>query len=200
MENATKFLLMAGGLILGVLLFSVFAFVFRAGARYSHRIDEAQSENQMILENSKFEFYNRGSSGVNNSFEQNTISDMVSLINMVYSQNTEGYDSDRIDLVISAGPNESIKLEVPGKLRLTDDGKKLGRNQVFCNGEIISVYDLLSSEDFSGEDDLLTTSKCDNSTNNKIVYKYIFPVDGSYEYYSSGRVKKMKFKMKNLWH
>ena len=51
MENTYRFLMMAATLIVGILLLSMLVYVFRAGARASKAVDEAQIEQQMIAEN-----------------------------------------------------------------------------------------------------------------------------------------------------
>ena len=59
MENASKALLMAAGVLLGILLLSVMIYVFRQGARVQQTYDQKQITNQLELYNSKFEKYDR---------------------------------------------------------------------------------------------------------------------------------------------
>ena len=76
MRNSYQFLMMAATVLVGIMLLSVFVYVFRAGAKASRSVDEKQMQDQLIAENAQFEFYNR---------PNNTVSDMISLINLVYN-------------------------------------------------------------------------------------------------------------------
>ena len=49
MDNASKALIMAASILLGVMLFSVFVYVFRAGASLDETYDAAQNIRQLNL-------------------------------------------------------------------------------------------------------------------------------------------------------
>lgn len=214
MENASKFLLMAASLILGILLISVFIYVFRAGAKTNETYENSQALLQLEAYNSKFEIFD------NNT---NTLLDLVSVINLAYDVNESiDYDSQTavsIEIVIG-----NKTLEVSKTNRLTE------RNRVFFNGTEESIYNILNKKitelgvasesslekitdvDMNGngkfdEDDLevvwsplissddtfLTTKY--NSVLNKTIPKYIFRAKSEETKYDevTGKLVYMKF-------
>ena len=211
MENASKALIMAASIILGVLLFSVFVYVFRAGASLDETYDAAQNVRQLNLFNSYFEVYDK---------DDNTIFDMITVANRAYSVNRDAnYDvTMAIKIIIEiGGKSYIIPNEEPTKA--TEKENEFGRNRIFNaendkpKGDSFSIYNLveLSLGDLgisiSGSEstDKLSTTKLgtirylDASDNEKerenaTVYKYIFErSDINYDL-NSGRIKYMKFK------
>jgi len=96
MDNASKALIMAASILLGVMLFSVFVYVFRAGASLDETYDAAQNVRQLNLFNSYFEVYDK---------DDNTILDMITVANRAYSVNKDAnYDETMaIKIVIEIG-------------------------------------------------------------------------------------------------
>lgn len=215
MENASQALIMAASIILGVLLFSVFVYVFRAGASLDETYDAAQNVRQMNLFNSYFEVYDK---------DDNTIFDMITLANRAYSVNKDAnYDETMaVKIVIEIGKNYYVipneEPPIPSK-----EENKFGRNKIFkgtadgkINGDSFSIYDLVEknlgdlSIDITGDsnDEVDKLSKTqlgitkyykDNADepterDNTTVYKYIFERTGIDYDLSSGRIKYMKFK------
>lgn len=214
MENASKFLLMAASLILGILLISVMIYVFRAGAKTNETYDNSQALLQLEAYNSKFEIFD------NNT---NTLLDLVSVINLAYDVNESiDYDSQTavsIEIVIG-----TKTLEVSKNNRLTE------RNRVFFNGAEESIYDILNKKitelgvsspaslekitdiDMNGDnvfneddisvpwdptisaDDTFITTKY-NSKQNKTIPKYIFRAKSEETKYDeiTGKLVYMKF-------
>ncbi len=136
MENSYRFLMIAGTFLLGIMLLSILVYVFAAGARSNRAIDDSQREQQLVADNAKFEHYNK---------ENNTVSEMISLINLVNNYNSDRYSEDCIKLTIytNAGNGSYLKME--------GNTKDLGRNKVYLNtGEKISVYQFASENAASG--------------------------------------------------
>ena len=188
MENGIKALYMATGVLLGVLLLSIMVYMFRAGGSVNQQYDEEQINNQLVLYNSKFEYYN---------VENNTIMDMISVANLAYNINSDNnYDSNtavQIEILIG---NKTFK--IPN----TRPENDLGRNEILDENNKISIYDLttktigqlgITGSNF-GQDDRLTTTKYDITTN-KTIYKYLFSCKPEEIKYDSvtGKLNYMKF-------
>lgn len=198
MENSYRALMIAGGVLLGILLLSAFVYMFRSGARFNRSVEESQIEQQRIAENNKFEQYNRNN---------NKISDMVSLINLVYdfNQKKDFEETESIDLLITIG---SVKYSIPNKT--TPVSSNLKRNMVIKNdNEIVSTYDLLSktlqelgissipntgSISADNKDKLIITKY--DKTNTSTVYKYLFIAKQFTYNPKTGYIRKMQFEVK----
>lgn len=80
MENASKALLMAGAVLLGVLLISTMVYMFNSTSSFV-KVYETEIEGQSLQAfNSQFEIYNRG---------KITAQDIISLANMASDNNTK---------------------------------------------------------------------------------------------------------------
>jgi len=183
MHNSYRFLMMAATLILGVLLLSVFVFVFRAGAKSNIAVDDAQKERQLIASNSRFEKYNR---------VDNTISDIITLISLVYNYNKENnfWETDCIDLEILLPDGRKVTMNYDTCKDLNDyykgDETKIKKSVVSINGIIndppVTIYDLMDS---------FSETKYDKDST-KTVYKYLFTAN-EFDYdLNTGKVNKIK--------
>lgn len=207
MDNAARALVMAASIILGVLLFSVFAYVFRAGASLDESYDAAQNKRQLDLFNSKFEVYDK---------TDNTIMNMISLANSVYNVNRDfNYDPTMaIELILKL---ESKCIVIPRNEPTTN----FSRNQVFwgdengnISGDPISIYDLadktleeldLNISEGNNQDKLSKTQlgsytyTTDMGTqldkNNVTIYKYIFSCENIAYNPTTGRINGIKFQV-----
>lgn len=210
MENSYRFLMMAATLIVGILLLSMLVYVFRAGARASKAVDEAQIEQQLIAENAKFEHYSR---------TDNNVSDMISLINLVYNYNrTRDFaPSDCVNVVISVGSQKYYIGEdtsVPG---ITKKSSELKRNEVWYSEETTPqlINTMLTNTNLTGSfnkivpngdggyvDDGTTTAAAGDTLSltrydpvrGTTIYKYLFVISETTYDINSGRIKTMKFK------
>lgn len=91
MQNATQALLMAASVMLGVILLATLVYVLRMGGNVNKQYDETQLNYQTEGFNYQFEIYQR---------DDNTIMDMINLLNLAYSTNSaNGYDVDRKSVV-----------------------------------------------------------------------------------------------------
>lgn len=222
MENASKFLLMAASLILGLMLIAVFIYVFRAGAKTNESYEHNQASLMLEAYNSKFEVFDK---------ENNTILDLVTVFNLAYDVNTlVDYDSQSA-IGIKAILNSSatpITLEVSNTERLVE------RNTIWFKDNQTSIYDILNKRinsgnpsdtnslnitgiikpdviaDLDGDNDVeefswpietkientdtfLTTKY--NSQKNKTIYKYIFRANPEKTRYDgiNGKITYMEF-------
>lgn len=73
MENASKALLMAAGVLLGIIIISFTIYVFRSVADFSNEYEESQEKTRTASYNNKFEKYDR---------EDLTIHDIISAANL----------------------------------------------------------------------------------------------------------------------
>ena len=80
MENASKALLIAAGVFLGIMLLTVMIYVFRQGAKVNESYDQKQISLQLELYNSQFEEFDR---------DNNNVMDVISLCNLASDVNKE---------------------------------------------------------------------------------------------------------------
>lgn len=82
MENASKALMMAGAVLLGILLVSIFIYVYANSSMFSSNFEEQQNEIQLQEFNAQYEKYaNR---------KDLTAQDIVSVANMAINNNQKG--------------------------------------------------------------------------------------------------------------
>ena len=208
MENASKALLMAAGVLLGVLLLSIMIYVFRQGSRVNQTYDQKQITNQLELYNSKFEYYDK---------DNNTVMDVISLVNLAFDINKDtNFDSSNV---------VQIEIEVGGKTFVLPNTDSITeRNMILYGSTQMSVYDLASlplHSSTTGEkhlgiysssiidcaghsetDDKLSTTKLKNG---KTIYKFLFKVANpeDFEYHLENmkvsRIKLTAYYNKNEW-
>ena len=189
MENASKALYMAGGILIGMLIIGIFVYLFRAGGQIGQNYEETQAQQQLQLFNSKFENFDR---------TNNTIIDMLTVTNLAIDTNEENeYNSQKtvaIDIMFS-----SQKLRVSAT-------ESLERNYLFrgnSGSQKIYIYDLVDKNrkylciekvyfpSTIMENDNDTLSMVDN----EMVYKYLFKCTDIQYHETTGRVKYMKFEL-----
>ena len=84
MENASKALYIAGGVLIALLVLSLFVYMFLIGARFAGNYESAKGWEKIQAFNEKFEVYHKA---------DNTITDVVTAANLAYSINKQnGYD------------------------------------------------------------------------------------------------------------
>ena len=190
MENASRALYMAAAVIIAFMILAILINVFKAGAKLNEDYDFKQSKEQLELFNSKFEIYDRNN---------NTISDIVSAINLAYSvnKNVEYDEVKSITYCIGIGnrkfsivPREDLKknevfLNEPNYVKSFPNPAKIDSYDLLYKqiGDIkyhqsgSSIYGScgISNSDIIGTDKLSKTY-LDNSNNN-LIYKYLFRCD-----------------------
>ena len=84
MENASKALVMAGGVLISILVASFMIFVLRKAGSMSAEYDIQMSDNELAKFNSQFEAYAR---------DNNTFFDVITVANLAYDNNKKnGWD------------------------------------------------------------------------------------------------------------
>ena len=108
MENASKALLMAGGVLIGILIMSLAVFLYIDFGQSAAEINEQNAQAQLYQFNSRFTVYDTTKSGSNEKVEW-TIYDVVTVAgfayenNEYYGDNLEGYG---IIVYLGNGNNE----------------------------------------------------------------------------------------------
>ena len=202
MENASKALFIAVGVILGVLLLSAMIYMFRQGASVNENYDQKQISLQLELYNSQFEKFDR---------DNNNIIDVISLCNLVFDVNKE-CDFDK---------SLSVQLEIKIGSRtfmIPNTGKIKERNKIFTDdSKVISIYNLVNCSIGGGTDtlnigpgtiengsgktansDKLSMTKLIKSAEGtqKTIYKYLFKVKSTNDFeYNPHNNKVMKIKL-----
>ena len=187
MDNGGRALFMATSVLLAIMLISSMVYLFRAGASVNEQYDE-QANNQLVLYNSKFEYYN---------VENNTIVDMISIANLAYNVNEDSnYDSgDAVEIEIQVG---NTTFRIPN----SNPPVGFGRNKILSGENVISTYDLASKKigdlnvrgkDFN-EDELLSKTHY-NPEKKETIYNYLFRANSKEIKYNSvtGKIIYMKF-------
>ena len=144
-RNLTEALLMAGSIILGIMLLSTFIYMMRVGGSVNKAYDQTQITHQTEAYNYQFEIYQR---------DDNTIMDMITLLNLAYSVNSDNnYDmNNSVSIVLDIGGK---KFQIPKTLKGTSTTAEefynentgvLSRNKVFntATGSPMPIYDLLN--------------------------------------------------------
>ena len=146
MENVSKALIMAGGLLISILVASFMVFVLRKAGSLSAEYDTQISDNELAKFNSQFEIYAK---------ENNTFFDVITAANLAYDINKRtGYDEQNGVTVTIVKDNGTVEYSVLPK-ELPKDYFFEGENEnkpVYIynnlNGEsIIEKYTARKSDD-----------------------------------------------------
>lgn len=145
-KNLSEALLMAGTIVLGLLLMTAFINMMRAGGSVNKAYDETQIQYQINGFNYQFEIYQK---------DDNTILDMVNLLNLAYSVNNDnGYDINNcVTIEVNIGYKtfripRVTRDEVSDSIAFYDGNRMLQRNMVYDTSGggshgLMSIYDLL---------------------------------------------------------
>ena len=113
MENASKALIMAAEILLGVLLLSLLAMVFYGFNNYQSEVDKNQSAKELYEFNAKFQAYE--------SYEYLTPQDVLSISNMVKDYNKRFGEEGRIQITGVSNPthnNDFLNPEPESKYKI----------------------------------------------------------------------------------
>ena len=169
MENASKALIMAGGILIAVFILSLAVYLFRGGIQLSSGYEAKLSEEELKKYNSAFTACS--------SKEYVLANEVASIANKIYSINCieeENGGSDFISLEIKSGSGNKVK---PTYTLDENIEKNTIKNEKTKKNENLEEF----IKKYSDTD----------VSNNKIIYKNKFSC--SLEYYSNGKVKKVIF-------
>lgn len=174
MENASKALIMAGGVLISILIISFMVFVFRKGGKVGAAYDAQISENEIAKFNSQFEVYQ----GNENSFF-----DVITVVNLAWDINKKN----------SYDPNNCVEVTIDGKYELKCNNE-LQKSCVYDGSNQINIYDLVKLK-VTGDSTLGGTYVEEGKTK----YYYIFNCENIEYNDVTGKVKSVKFtKQKNF--
>lgn len=114
MENATKAIYMAAGMMIAVMVLGVWVYMFRVGGRFSENYEFQESVEQLQAFNAKFEIYNHKSIQSNNasdgySFKDkgNSPSDVISCASLAYDINRKNDfdETNSVKVIVKIGSN-----------------------------------------------------------------------------------------------
>ena len=86
MENASKALLMAGGVLIGIIILSVLVYAFRAGGNFAATTDDVINQSSLAKFNTQFTVYE--------GREDITVHEVLSLMNLAENCGVEVFFSD----------------------------------------------------------------------------------------------------------
>ena len=179
MENASKALIMAGGILIAVFILSLAVYLFRGGIQLSSGYEAKLSEEELKKYNSAFTACA--------SKEYVLANEVASIANKIYSINCIEEEN---------GGSNTISLEIGKKT-----GSKFEKKYVLSGNTLINNNkEKLNLEEFIKK---YSDTDVDVNNNNKIIYKNKFSC--SLEYYQNGKVSKVIFtaiiedKLNNNW-
>lgn len=217
MENTSKALIMAGGILLAIMVLGALLLMFNRVGEYQRGEEVLKRTTQLSEFNSEFTQY-----------ERNDVkgTDLVSLVNKIISYNAKGSGNQNVD--------DSIKINV--EISLTSSGKsfkdKIGTNPIVFtktkysvssqNDELVRIFNkmrelesrgsigakglaLLTSninaletgtktvKDILGKQISITISEIQQYEEYSRFKESTFKVDGNSTTYQNGQIAKMKF-------
>lgn len=219
MENASKAIYMAAGILVGIMILSTFVYLFREGGSVGEKYDAKQGQEQLELFNSKFEFYIK---------QNNSISDVISLINLANGNNKNNDYNASTSVSVDIEISSSKYICVSAKAPIEDKYVYVGKSQTVGNAinydisksdnvDKIYIYDLLDKNITDIENTRKTKVFSSLSLDEKFStvndnqedkYSFICDIDhdaNAVEYQDSklstgGRIKYIKLKLKKNYY
>lgn len=112
MENASKALLMAGGILIAILVIGLVAYMINSSGNLLRATEDTELAEQTLAFNKEYEAYNK-------KLMRGT--DIVSIINKVNSNNEKHEDEPEYKMSIKFTLIEDIEYEVNGKVQTIKD-------------------------------------------------------------------------------
>lgn len=190
MENATKALYIAGGMLLGVMILSALVYVFRSGASLGQSYEADKLTQQITAFNSQFDKYvgvtiqsNRTNYGY--AFEQkgNIPSDVVTCANLAYNINKKNdYDNvNKVSVIVVVGSKKFYihPLEMQPKNHFLIDideahAKSMTSVDTSNNSICKNFYDFLQQ---FNEVKIVNITSDNYNSSGETIYKYYFDVN-----------------------
>lgn len=175
MGNASKALIMAGGILIGIMLATFMVMMLRKGGSLNAEYDLQITHNELVKFNSQFEIYDK---------DNNTIFDVITVANHAYDVNQKnGFD-----------PQNSIEVSI----RINKGGQKgiysirpdsnLKKGYFFKEGgEDTYIYDLI--EDYSDR----------RNEDGQLQYQFVFDCTNIEYNEVTGKVARMTFVVVQQW-
>ena len=169
MENASKALLMAGGVLIGIMVISFMVLVLRKAGKMSAQYDNQIANNELTKFNGQFEIYDKND---NNFF------DVITVANLAYDINKKnGYDEQN-SVIVEVGDGSNVYS--------ISSNAELPKGHFLKNNQKIYIY---SSEEGPSLIEKYGARKQDDSTQ----YQYLFGCTEIIYSQTTGKVKEIKF-------
>ncbi len=124
MENATKALLMAGGILIGIMIATFMVLVLHKGGQMSAEYDSQLSDQTLLDFNSQFEVYN---------VPDNDFFDVITVVNLAYDVNVKSKWVAGDGVVVKIQGMTSGTYELP-------DSQKIQKNEMLKGSTPVGIY------------------------------------------------------------
>lgn len=104
MENASKALLMAGGILIGILVLSLFVYEMQYVSSTSRIYEEEMARTQVLQFNRRFEIYTHDGKGQREKMKAQDVATLYSWVKQ-WNDGGEGHPNDRVELKFGTGYN-----------------------------------------------------------------------------------------------
>lgn len=174
MENATKSLLMAAGVLIGILIMTAFIWVFRKGGQMLETVDNRETSEAIAEYNSKLIIYNR---------DNNNIFDVITACNMAFDINTQNMFDSKNGL--------GITINIPGNpiyiLERDDENQEKGK----INGKKLTSFitEVIDGKILGEIEEREETIDGDI----QVVHEYLHTFNGILGYDSTGKINQINF-------
>lgn len=175
MENASKALLMAGGVLIGIMVISFMVLVLRKAGKMSAQYDNQIANNELTKFNGQFEIYDKND---NNFF------DVITVANLAYDINKKnGYDKQNsVTVEVKAGSETYYILP----------NSNLPKDHFLKNNQNIYIY-IYNSQDANQS---LIEKFGARKQNDSTQYQYQFDCTKIMYSQTTGKVEEIKFEAK----
>ena len=143
MENASKALIMAGGVLIGVLLLSVMVYLFNSAGSMAQTYDQSQSQRRLEYFNSKFLGYNKV---INGTSRGNNVSEVVSAVNLAFDYNNSftsfngDYDTIQRCLIVICDAHGNVKYQLPNNYKQKNRILDVSANKDITLNDFMRLY------------------------------------------------------------
>ena len=193
MDNSVKALYIAAGMLLGVMILSVWVYIFSQGASLGRNYDADKKTEQITAFNGQFDKYigkaKQNDSDKGYSFEEksNVASDIVTCASLAYDINRKNdYDvENHVEIVVEMPSSKTYHI-------YPDERQSKDAFSITSFSNKISFSKFL--KDYSNVKIVNITSSRYNSSS-EAIYQYYFDLDASKLEYSeiTGKIKKVTF-------
>lgn len=193
MENSSRALIMAGGVLVAVMVLSLWVYVFKRAAAIGQNYDAGKQGEQLVAFNAQFETYGEVSVQDNASGyfknKSNRPADVISCANLVNNINKKN-DYDDVN-------NVELEVEIGSKkLHIYPMGNQ-PKNAFIVGGKNSTSYVYFNDflKEYNEVKILDATSATDHIAEQETIYKYYFDVYPKNIQYSesTGKVNKIIF-------
>ena len=197
MENSVKALYIAAGMLLGVMILSVWVYIFRQGASIGQFYEADRKTEQIQAFNSQFDKYTavtkENSISSENLFDEkgNLPSDVVTCASLAYNINRKNDFDEKNSVTV-------VVEDIPSSLGLSSGPYYIYSKESQPKGAFVNYAN--NEVDFNKFLKAFNQVKILYSRNSEVVYKYYFDVEADGLEYSeiTGKINKITFICKEV--